>query len=125
MTLKTYLTIMLLGTAICWAAWVVVINSIDPETTNLVGLLLFYASLFLAIVGASAILGFLVRFILLRQELVFRQVVRAFRQSFLFAAVIVASLILQSFQLFTWYNALFLIIGLTVLEFFLISYKRI
>ncbi|PIR92047.1 hypothetical protein COU01_03850 [Candidatus Falkowbacteria bacterium CG10_big_fil_rev_8_21_14_0_10_44_15] len=125
MTLKTYLTIMLLATAICWAAWVVVINSIDPETTNLVGLLLFYASLFLAIVGASAILGFLVRFILLRQELVFRQVVRAFRQSFLFAAVIVASLILQSFQLFTWYNALFLIIGLTVLEFFLISYKRI
>ncbi|OGF18519.1 hypothetical protein A3G56_03020 [Candidatus Falkowbacteria bacterium RIFCSPLOWO2_12_FULL_45_10] len=125
MTLKTYLTIMLLGTAICWAAWVVVINSIDPETTNLVGLLLFYSSLFLAIVGASAILGFLVRFILLRQELVFRQVVRAFRQSFLFAAVIIASLILQSFHLFTWYNALFLIIGLTVLEFFLISYKRV
>ena len=125
MTLKTYLTIMLLGTAICWAAWVVVINSIDPETTNLVGLLLFYSSLFLAIVGASAILGFLVRFILLRQELVFRQVVRAFRQSFLLAAVVVASLIMQSSHLFTWYNALFLIIGLTVLEFFLISYKRV
>ena len=125
MTLKTYLTIMLLGTAICWAAWVVVINSIDPETTNLVGLLLFYSSLFLAIVGASAILGFLVRFILLRQELVFRQVVRAVRQSFLLAAVVVASLIMQSSHLFTWYNALFLIIGLTVLEFFLISYKRV
>lgn len=125
MTLKTYLTIMLLATAICWAAWAIVINSIDPETTNLVGLLLFYASLFLAIVGTSAILGFLVRFILLRQELVFRQVVRAFRQSFLFAAIIIASLILQSIQLFTWYNALFLIIGLTVLEFFLISYKRV
>lgn len=125
MTLKTYLIIMLLATAICWAAWAIVINSIDPETTNLVGLLLFYASLFLAIVGTSAILGFLVRFILLRQELVFRQVVRAFRQSFLFAAIIIASLVLQSIQLFTWYNALFLIIGLTVLEFFLISYKRV
>ena len=125
MTLKTYLTVMLLGTAICWAAWAIVISSIDPETTNLVGLLLFYASLFLSVVGTSAILGFLVRFILLRQELVFRQVVRAFRQSFLFAAIVIASLILQSIQLFTWYNALFLIIGLTVLEFFLISYKRV
>ena len=125
MTLKTYLTIMLLATAICWAAWTVVINSINPETTNSVGFLLFYASLFLAIVGTSAVFGFLIRFILLRKELIFRQVAIAFRQSFLFAAVIIVSLILQSFKMLTWYNALFLVIALTVLEFFLISYKRV
>ncbi|MFA6551637.1 MAG: hypothetical protein WCV41_03875 [Patescibacteria group bacterium] len=125
MTLKTYLTIMLLATAICWSAWTVVLQSINPETTNFIGFSLFYASLFLAIVGTSAIVGFLIRFILLRKELVFRQVAVAFRQSFLFAAVVIASLILQSFQLLTWYNALFLVMAVTVLEFFLISYKRI
>ncbi|PIT93770.1 hypothetical protein COU00_02555 [Candidatus Falkowbacteria bacterium CG10_big_fil_rev_8_21_14_0_10_43_11] len=125
MTLKTYLTIMFLATAICWAAWAVVINSINPETTNVIGFLLFYSSLFLAIVGTSAIFGFLIRFILLRKELVFRQVAISFRQSFLFASVIIASLILQSFRMLTWYNVLFLVVAVTVLEFFLISYKRV
>jgi len=103
----------------------VVINSINPETTNVIGFLLFYSSLFLAIVGTSAIFGFLIRFILLRKELVFRQVAISFRQSFLFASVIIASLILQSFRMLTWYNVLFLVVAVTVLEFFLISYKRV
>jgi len=125
MTLKTYLTIMLLATAICWTAWAIVINSIDPETTNIIGFLLFYASLFLSLVGTSAIIGFFIRFVALRRELIFRQVAVSFRQSFLFSVIIIVSLILQSFQMLTWYNALFLIAALTVFEFFLISYKRI
>ena len=125
MTLKTYLTMMLLATAICWSAWAVVINSINPETTNIIGFLLFYISLFLAIIGSIAILGFLVRFVLLRQELVFRQVAIAFRQSFSFAILIIVLLILQSFSMLTWWNILLLIAGLTMLEFFLISYKRV
>jgi len=124
MTLKTYLTIMLLATGICWAAWVIVAQSINPETTNWVGFLLFYVSLFLAVVGSSALVGFCMRFVLLRKEMVFRQVAIAFRQSFLFAVIIVGSLILQSFRMLTWYNAFFLVIALSVLEFFLISYKR-
>ena len=125
MTLKTYLTIMLLATGICWSTFAVVINSINPETTNWIGFSLFYTSLFLAIVGTSALIGFVIRFILLRKDLVFRQVAIAFRQSFLFAFIIVGSLILQSFRMLTWYNAILFIVGLTVLEFFLISYKRL
>jgi len=125
MTLKTYLTMMLLATAICWSAWVVVINSINPETTNLIGFLLFYVSLFLAVVGSTAIMGFLIRFVLLRRELVFRQVVIAFRQSFSFSILIIVLLILQSFSMLTWWNIVLLIVGLTMLEFFLISYKRV
>jgi len=116
---------MLLATAICWSALAVVINIVDPETTNNIGFTLFYVSLFLSLVGTSAIVGFLFRFIAMRKELVFRQVFIAFRQSFLFSAVIIAAFILQSFRMLTWYNALFLVIAVTVLEFFLISYKRI
>jgi len=125
MTLKNYLLIMFLATAICWSAFAVVVNIADPETTNKVGFILFYISLFLSLVGTSAIVGFLFRFIALRKELVFRQVMIAFRQSFLFSAAIIVGLILQSFQMLTWYNAFFLVVALTVLEFFLISYKRV
>ena len=91
--------------------------------TNWLGLLLFYLSLFLAISGTAAIFGFTVRFVALRHELAFRSVIIAFRQSFLFAFLIVAVLFLLSRGLFTWLNLFLLIIGLTILEYFLISYK--
>ena len=125
MTLKNYLIIMILATAICWSAFAVVINIVDPNTTNKVGFALFYVSLFLSLVGTSAIVGFLFRFIALRKELVFRQVIIVFRQSFLFSTVVIVALILQSLRMLTWYNAFFLIVALTVMEFFLISYKRV
>lgn len=115
---------MFLATLICWSAWAVVINSVNPETTNGVGFALFYTSLFLAIVGTAAIVGFIIRFAALRQELVFRHVAVAFRQSFLLAALIVGALLLQSYRLLSWQNALYLVIAVTVLEFFLVSYRR-
>ncbi len=116
---------MLLATAICWSSFAIVVNTVDPETTNNVGFALFYVSLFLALTGTSAIIGFFIRFIALRKQLVFRQVIIAFRQSFLFSGVVVGSLFLQSLRMLTWYNALLLILAVTIFEFFLISYKRV
>jgi hypothetical protein len=124
MTLKRYLLIMLAATLVCWTLWGVVLFIIDPEVTNWIGFLLFYSTLFLALAGSSAIIGFLVRFAALRQIMVFRLVKEAFRQSFLFSILIVVCLLLLSNGLFTWLNVSFLIIGLTVLEFFLLSYEK-
>lgn len=124
MTLQSYLILMSLTTIICWSAWVFVIFMIDPSITNWIGFLLFYSSLFLALTGIAAIIGFIIRFVALKQELAFRSVKEAFRQSFLFAALIVVSLILLSQNLFSWLNLLLLVVGLSVLEFFLISYGK-
>ena len=112
------------ATLVCWLLWAVVVFIIDPEITNVVGYSLFYATLFLALVGSSAIIGFLIRFVALRQALAFRLVKEAFRQSFLFSILIITCLILLSLDLFTWLNLSFLIIGLTIMEFFLLSYER-
>ncbi len=125
MTLKTYLTMMLLATAICWAAFVLVLTTVNPFKTNTIGFLLFYASLFLAVLGSGAVIGFIIRFIALKQELVFRQVAIAFRQAFSLAILVVALLILQSCRMLTWWNILLLITAVTMMEFFLISYRRI
>lgn len=124
MTLRSYLTIMTIMTSICWAAWGFIILTTDPTTTNWIGFLLFYISLFISIVGFSALVGFLVRFVALKQKLAFHSVKEAFRQSFLFAILVVGSLFLLSYGLFTWLNLGFLVIGLSVLEFFLLSYER-
>ena len=124
MTLKTYLTIMIAMTLLCWSAWAIVLFTIDPSLTNWIGLTLFYSSLFLSIIGSAAIIGFLLRFVILKQKLAWQIVKEAFRQSFLFAFLIVISLILLSHNLFTWLNLFFLIAGLTILEFFMLSMEK-
>ncbi|MEK7203413.1 MAG: hypothetical protein AAB653_03790 [Patescibacteria group bacterium] len=124
MSLRSYLIIMILTTLMCWVAFGVVVWTVNPEVTNSVGFLLFYLSLFLAIVGTAAIIGFVIRFIGLRREMVLNSVKTAFRQSFFFAFFIVAILFLLERDLFSWFNAGLLIVGLSVAEFFLLSYKK-
>lgn len=122
MTLRLYLIIMFLATSVCWGAWFYTVITIDPNLTNWIGFLLFYVSLFLSIVGTAALVGFFARFIVLKQKLAFLSVKEAFRQSFLFAILVIISLILLSRDLFTWMNLSFLVVGLSVLEFFLLEY---
>ena len=122
MTLKKYLLIMSITTAVCWVVWTYVLWMINPALTNWIGFVLFYSSLFLALIGTGAIIGFAVRFIALKKELAFRLVKESFRQSFLFALLIIISLILLSYSLFTWLNLILLIFGLSVLEFFMLSF---
>lgn len=118
------MTIMFLATATCWGVFILVLNMIDPFVTNGVGFGLFYGSLFLAVTGTAAIAGFLVRFIFLKHELAFRSVKSAFRQSFLIGFLMIAILILISHDLFTWVNLFLLIIGLALVEYFLVTYNR-
>ncbi|MFH1523022.1 MAG: hypothetical protein ABIE43_04375 [Patescibacteria group bacterium] len=124
MTLRSYLIIVSITALLCWGAWVFILRTVNPEITNWLGFLLFYLSLFLALIGTAAIIGFLVRFIFLKQELAFRLVKIAFRQSFLFAFLIVAILFLLAHDLFTWLNLILLVLGLSILEYFLISYGK-
>lgn len=124
MTLRAYLIIMSIATLACWGAFVFVLNTINPFATNWVGFLLFYISLFLSLMGTISIVGFLIRFACLKHELAFRAVKAAFRQSFLFAFLIVAVLFLSSRDLLTWLNLLLLVAGLSLIEYFLISYDR-
>lgn len=124
MTLRKYIIIMSVMTAICWSAWLFVLYNVNPELTNWIGFTLFYTSLFLALVGAAALIGFTLRFIALKKKLAFRLVKDAFRQSFLFAILLIISLILLGEDLFSWLNLMFLVIGLSVFEFFWLSYEK-
>lgn len=124
MTLKNYLTLMTISTLLCWGVWGYVLYTIDPSATNWIGFGLFYATLFLALSGSFAILGFLFRFVVLKRELVFHSVKTAFRQSFLFSFLILAVLFLQAKGLLTWLNLFFLAGALVLLEFFWLSYNQ-
>lgn len=124
MPLRLYLLVMSITTGFCWLVFGYVIWTINPELTNSAGFWLFYLSLFLALSGTAAIVGFLIRFVLLRHELISNTVKVAFRQSFLFSGFIIISLFLLARDLLTALNLLILIVGLSMLEFFLLSYGR-
>jgi hypothetical protein len=124
MTLKKYLLVMGVLTAVCWGIFLFVANLVDPTATNWLGYLLFYFSLLIALIGTTALIGFIFRFIALRKELAFNLVKVAFRQSFLFSLFVIIILILKSQHLFNWLNLSLLVIIFTVLELFLISVPK-
>ncbi len=124
MTLRNYLIFMLAATIVCWVVFAYVVCTVNPNATNWVGFILFYASLFLSLIGTSAIAGFFVRFVIFRQRLVFRSVSEAFRQSFLISLLVIIALILLAKSLFTWTNIVILIVGVALLEYLLVIKDR-
>jgi len=124
MTLKNYLVVMLTLSAICWGIFFFIATLVHPLTTNWLGFLLFYASLFAALSGSIALLGFFLRFIVRKKDLAFNLVRTAFRQSFLLSLFIISLLILKSQNLFNGLNLALLIVIFTIAELFLGSFKK-
>jgi len=124
MTLKKYLAVMVIATAVCWTVFLFVASVINPEATNGIGFFLFYLSLFMAFSGTAALIGFLIRFVALKRELAFHAVRIAFRQSFLFSLFVISVLILLSQGLFNWLNLLMLIVVFVIIETVMISSSK-
>ena len=124
MTLKKYLNLMSVLTVCCWLAWILVIFIINPKQTGLIGFVLFYFSLFLAIVGTGSIVGFIIR-MKLKNKPVFKQVEISFRQAIWIALLVILIFIFQGLNILRWWNTLFLVLFLIFLElFFLTSGKQ-
>ena len=80
MTLRAYLVYMLGGTVLGWTAWILIILYTNPFSAGLGAIFLFYATLFLSLVGTFAVLGFGARALITKKnEVVFRKVKCTFR----------------------------------------------
>ncbi len=122
MSLRPYLMVMTIATLIFWLALGLIVVNIDPTATTLSGIILFYILLLCAISGTGSIIGFIIRFYALKQELVSQSVLIAFRQALLASVLVTSVLFLFSQKLFSWLNVGLLILALSALEFFLLSY---
>lgn len=119
MNLTKYLILMVLATLLSWAAFLIVIFSIDPFATTSLGFALFYLSLFFVLTGSLSIFGFIIRYIFNKSQFINQQVIISFRQAILIAVLILVGLYLQSQNLVTWWNLVILIVLLVVVEFYL------
>ncbi len=112
---------MVIATLVAGASLFVAAGVVDPEKTNWLGFALVYCSLFAVVAGLASIVGFAVRFGMLRHQLAIQAVVVSFRQAFLLALLVIAVFYLFANNLFSWLNLIALVIGFTGLEFFLLS----
>jgi len=126
MTLRGFIITMFFGTMICWAAFAIVLFNTNPYEAGTMSFAFFYLSLLLSLTGTITIIGIFVRLsILRRDDFISRRVSASFRQGALLAVVICAGLYLMSKNLLTWWNVMFFILGISLLEFFFISLKRL
>lgn len=132
MSLKKYIILMFIIAMICSGGWVLVLYNINPDTAGWIGLSLFYFSLFWSLVATLATMGLLIRLIFLKRtddhvvvaDEEVGQVKVALRQGVWFGLLVIICLMLQHIKLLTWWNALILVLALTILEFFFVAYQN-
>jgi len=113
------------GTTMCWIAWLFILFSISPEQAGWLGFVFFYTSLFLGVVGIFSVIGLLLKKQkTTRDEIIFRQVKKTFKQGILFGIFIILSLMLLQFNLLFWWNAIFLALLYIALEGAIVSGRK-
>lgn len=123
MTLRSYIILMFLATLACYLGLAAVLHFFDPLAAGLGALILFYASLFLSLIGTFALIGLIMRLAFTRDKLVFKKVTTSFRQGIWIAFLICVSLYLNKLNVLNWKYLLPLVLALAILEIFFISYK--
>ncbi len=123
MSLQQYLSLMAIATGVSYIVFASVLVYFDPFVSGIVALVLFYASLSLALVGTLSLVGFFVRRTTTPQTIAFRDVVTSFRQAVLLSVLLVTSLVLQQFNVLSVWLVIGLIVLLTGIELYSVSRK--
>jgi len=112
---------MILATLVAGASWGLVIYYLDPLKSGIVGLILFYLTLFFASVGLLTILGFYIRRRVSNNELLFVLVGVSFRQAIWLSFILMGLLMMQGAGILEWWDAGLLILSLALLEGYFLS----
>lgn len=114
MTLRQYLFLMFVTTAMCWLGFGAVVRTIDPMSGGWMAFSLFYLSLTLALAGTFGFIGTLIRARANRHESAAKHVGIAVRQSLILTALFVAALAILGHDGLSW-GRLILLIGIASL----------
>lgn len=124
MTLKQLLIIVGIATFVCGSSLAFVLFNVDPTTAGLLGLALFYSSVFFTLLGLFFIIMSAIRKLRNKTELEHIIVASSFRQSFFFSLIVIGGLFLQSKHFLTWWNMIILVLAIGIMEYFFLSFKR-
>ncbi len=124
MSARIFSFLIMLSTAISFISWLMIIFYFDPEKIGFFGFILFYLCLFLWLCGFIFLSSNFLKRKFFRKQLMYYRVRNSARHAIFFSILILTWALLKSQGLFRWWNILILIMILTVLEFFFISYQK-
>ncbi|PIR66928.1 MAG: hypothetical protein COU51_01325 [Parcubacteria group bacterium CG10_big_fil_rev_8_21_14_0_10_36_14] len=115
---------MSISAGLAWATWGFVLFGISPHEAGWGIFFIFYISLLLAVSCSLAILGLIVRVWILKKDNTPHEAGKSFRQAILLGILVIGLLYLEGKGILNWWVILLFIGALTMLEFFLVSYKK-
>lgn len=118
MSLRAYIVTLCAITALCVTSLIVTIQYVNPDTAGVFGLILFYLSFGLSVVGVASLIGLYLRILFSNNEILFAHIVPSFRQGVFVAATATTVLLLQGFRLLKWWDAILVVIIIGMTEFF-------
>jgi len=121
MTLKTYIWGMRIITLFSLIALGIIIIYVNPQSSGLLGIFLFYLVIFFALSGIFNLFLIFVRKKFLGNKTTATNVGLSFRQGILLAILCLILLILQSYRILIWWDALFVVVGIFLIELFFLS----
>lgn len=124
MGIKTFYFLIAVGTVIAAVAAGRLMTSLDPSNAGGLAFIFFYVSSFLVLGGMYLLISEFLKRRFTGHKAADQRLARSVRHSLFFASLIIGWLLLKSFGLVRWWNVLLLIVVLTLLEFFFISFKR-
>jgi hypothetical protein len=125
MSLMRFMILATVGAVMSWIAWIAVVVRLNPLSGGMVAHGLFYASLFLALVGTFTIIGFFARRWFEKEDVPFRQVTVAARQSLLVSLAAIVGLALQAQRWMNlWIALLIIILAIGIESIFLTGQSR-
>lgn len=121
MTLRSYLNSMAVATSIAFMGWTLVLMYIDPKSSGYMGLVLFYTTLFLGLMGFFTLISFSLKRWISNNEVIFAYIASSFRQGFWLAIIIIGLLVMQGGRILNWWDALLFVGAISLLELYFIS----
>jgi hypothetical protein len=118
MSTRIYLWGLGILSAICWFGFFIILVSANPYKADILTFTSFFALLFLGLAFLLAIIGFWIRFIILRENISRSAFKVSFRQGILISLSIIGLLLLQAIRILTVYDGVLLVSAILMLEFF-------
>ncbi len=116
MTLRQYVVVLALGTAMSISSWCIIMIAIDPTTAGALAYVVFYLTLGAGIAGLCTMLGTAFRTWKYPERSIDHAVARSLRQGIVLATVFTTSLVLLSQGLFSLGTMMILVVLAVLVE---------
>lgn len=118
MALIAYITGMVIAALFCWAAFAMVVFSVNPFKADIVSISTFFISLFFAVASTLTIILLYFRSRIKSEETPTALLGISFRYAALVSLAFVGLLVLQALRILTWWDGALVVIAILLIEMF-------